>query len=118
MPQHRAAVAELALLLALLAEWLRDREPRPHGPRLPTLGVLLAFAGAHVFVDALLRMGAQGMPMGYRYYVPQLQAGHLVSALGATLLVMGLVLIVVTVQRTNDARGARGLRMKAPLTTR
>jgi hypothetical protein len=95
-----------ALLLALLAEWLRTREPRPHARQAAWLGVVATFLGAHTFGYALLRTGALGMPVGYLRYVPTFQAGHIVAALGATLLIVGLLLIVTTVRRVHPVPAA------------
>jgi heme/copper-type cytochrome/quinol oxidase subunit 1 len=72
----------LAIVLALLAAWLRERESRRWLRAAAPVGIALAAAGAHVFVFcwSLLRLGARGMPRGYVKYISEFQPLHAAAA--------------------------------------
>lgn len=91
------------VLLGWLAFWLRDREPRPRARGALHAGVGLVGLGAHLTCWGMVVLGTRGMPMRYRQYLDRFQPHHQVISLAATMLIVGL-LLMITSTRTRSER--------------
>jgi heme/copper-type cytochrome/quinol oxidase subunit 1 len=91
----------LAIVLSLLTLWLRERERR-HGTRgIVYAGLVLVTVGSEVFCGGQLLLGSRGMPKGYVRYIPQFETLHVVVAIAATVLLVGLAITVSAVKRVH-----------------
>ena len=61
--------------------------------RLAYLAWGILFVGFNVLYFPLFVIGIQGMPRRYFDYLPQFQTGHVISTVGAFILVTGLILM-------------------------
>jgi len=70
----------LAIVLALLAAWLRERESRRWLRAAAPVGIALAAVGAHVFLLVVAAARRTGMPRGYVKYISEFQPLHAAAA--------------------------------------
>ena len=67
---------------------------RIYSHRLPNIAWGVVFTGFNVLYFPLFVIGIQGMPRRYFDYLPQFQTGHVISTIGAFILIIGLILMV------------------------
>lgn len=61
----------------------------------------IVFIGFNLLYFPLFVIGLQGMPRRYFDYLPEFQTGHVLSTIGAFVLISGLVLMIVNIMRAN-----------------
>ncbi len=89
----------LAIVLAILTLWLREREPRRGTRLIAYAGLGLVAVGSEVFCGSQLLLGIRGMPRRCVEYLPLFETLHVVVASAATVLLVGLVVAVSVVKR-------------------
>jgi len=91
------------VLLALLAVWLREREPLPRWPRAAGLGLVGILVGTHVFAVSMMVLGAYGNQLHVIHDRPELAPWHVWATVGASVFLLGLAQVVLTVRRVHVA---------------
>ncbi len=78
---------------AAIHYWFPKIYGRMYNNRLAYLAWGILFVGFNVLYFPLFVIGIQGMPRRYFDYLPQFQTGHVISTVGAFILVTGLILM-------------------------
>jgi cytochrome c oxidase subunit 1 len=86
------AGSNLLALLAGLHYWWPKMFGRLYNESLARIGCVLVFLGFNATFIPQFIMGSRGMPRRYYNYLPQFQALHVASTIGAMLLAVGLFL--------------------------
>ena len=86
------AGSNLLALLAGLHYWWPKMLGRLYNESLARIGCVLVFLGFNATFIPQFIMGSRGMPRRYYNYLPQFQALHVASTIGAMLLAVGLFL--------------------------
>jgi cytochrome c oxidase subunit 1 len=86
------AGSNLIALLAGLHYWWPKMFGRLYNESLARIGCVLVFLGFNATFIPQFIMGSRGMPRRYYNYLPQFQALHVASTIGAMLLAVGLFL--------------------------
>ncbi len=61
---------------------------------------LIVFIGFNVLYFPQFIIGIQGMPRRYFDYLPQFHTGHLISSIGAAILLTGIVMMIVNLMKS------------------
>ena len=67
---------------------------RMYNNRKATIAWVFLFVGFNLLYFPLFIIGLQGMPRRYFDYLPQFQTGHVISTIGAMILILGVILMV------------------------
>jgi cytochrome c oxidase subunit 1 len=86
--------------------WLPKMFGRMYHKRLATFAWLVLIVGFNTLYFPMFVLGMRGMPRRYYDYLPEFQAGHVVSTVGSWILVAGLVLMFANLLRS-VAKGER-----------
>ncbi len=74
--------------------WFPKMFGRMYSNRIANIAWGIIFAGFNLLYFPLFVIGIQGMPRRYFDYLPQFQTGHVLSTIGAFILIAGLILMV------------------------
>lgn len=67
--------------------------------KMANIAWMITFVGFNVLYFPLFVIGLQGMPRRYFDYLPEFQNGHVISTIGAFILIIGLFLMFYTLFR-------------------
>jgi cytochrome c oxidase subunit 1 len=74
--------------------WYPKMFGRMYSNRLAYIGSIITFIGFNILYFPQFIIGLQGMPRRYFDYLPQFQAGHVISTIGGFILFAGLIVMV------------------------
>jgi len=74
--------------------WYPKMFGRMYSNKRANIAWAILFTGFNVLYFPLFIIGIQGMPRRYFDYLPQFQTGHVISTIGAFILITGLILMV------------------------
>jgi cytochrome c oxidase subunit 1 len=74
--------------------WYPKMYGRMYNIKLANIAWGFLFTGFNVLYFPLFIIGIQGMPRRYFDYLPQFQTGHVISTIGAIILVIGIILML------------------------
>jgi cytochrome c oxidase subunit 1 len=87
---------------AAIHYWLPKIYGRMYNFKWANISWAIIFVGFNVLYFPLFIIGMQGMPRRYYDYLPQFQTGHVISTIGAFMLIIGFIMMVI-----NLINGAR-----------
>jgi len=70
---------------------------------------LIVFIGFNVLYFPQFIIGIQGMPRRYFDYLPQFHTGHLISSIGAAILLTGIVMMIVNLMKSRKNGNPAGI---------
>jgi len=79
---------------AAIHYWYPKIYGRMYSNRWANIAWGVVFGGFNILYFPLFVIGLQGMPRRYFDYLPQFQTGHVISTIGAFILIIGLILMV------------------------
>jgi len=85
---------------AAIHYWWPKMFGKMYDERRANVAWLITFVGFNVLYFPLFIIGVQGMPRRYFDYLPQFQMGHLISTIGAFILLTGIFLMIYNIMRT------------------
>jgi cytochrome c oxidase subunit 1 len=80
--------------------WFPKIYGRMYNNRLANIAWVILFAGFNILYFPLFVIGIQGMPRRYFDYLPQFRTGHVISTIGAFILIAGLSLMFYNLIRS------------------
>ncbi|PKP09479.1 MAG: cytochrome c oxidase subunit I [Bacteroidetes bacterium HGW-Bacteroidetes-4] len=84
---------------AAIHYWWPKMFGKMYNERVANIAWLITFVGFNVLYFPLFVIGIQGMPRRYFDYLPEFHAGHLISTIGAFILLSGLFLMIINIYR-------------------
>jgi len=81
---------------AAIHYWLPKMYGRMYNNKMASIAAVINFIGFNVLYFPQFVIGIQGMPRRYFDYLPEFQTGHIISTIGAFILLGGLILMVYT----------------------
>lgn len=87
---------------AAIHYWFPKIYGRMYNEKVANIAWGFLFVGFNVLYFPLFIIGLQGMPRRYFDYLPKFQTGHVISTIGAFILITGLIIMI-----TNLMRGSR-----------
>lgn len=87
---------------AAIHYWFPKIYGRMYNEKVANISWGFLFVGFNVLYFPLFIIGLQGMPRRYFDYLPKFQTGHMISTIGAFILITGIIIMI-----TNLARGVR-----------
>ena len=79
---------------AAIHYWYPKMYGRMYSNRWANVAWGVVFGGFNILYFPLFIIGLQGMPRRYFDYLPQFQTGHVISTIGAFILIIGLIMMV------------------------
>jgi len=85
---------------AAIHYWYPKMWGKMYNEFLANVAWLITFVGFNVLYFPLFVIGLQGMPRRYFDYLPEFHMGHLISSIGAAILLVGLFMMIWNLMRT------------------
>jgi cytochrome c oxidase subunit 1 len=86
--------------LAAIHYWYPKMFGRMYNEKLGNIAWGILFVGFTVLYFPMFIMGLQGMPRRYFDYLPEYSGGHMLSSIGALILIIGIILMVYNLLRS------------------
>lgn len=90
---------------AAMHYWFPKIYGRMYSFKWANIALAVTFTGFNVLYFPLFIIGLQGMPRRYFDYLPQFQNGHVISTIGAFILITGIIIMITNLVRASK-RGA------------
>ena len=84
---------------AAMHYWFPKIYGRMYNFKWANIALAVTFIGFNVLYFPLFIIGLQGMPRRYFDYLPQFQNGHVISTIGAFILIIGIIIMISTLAR-------------------